>query len=268
MEQLPDLETLLPDAEAVWNLARAALMILGGLLAARLIRAGSDRVVGGLGLGNYAGLVRQVGAGAVVAVAVIAALQQLGFDLTALLGAAGILSVALGFASQTSASNIISGFFLATERSFGVGDVIEVDALVGEVLSIDLLSVKLRTFENTFVRLPNEALIKGRITNLTRFPIRRADLRFTIPYGEDLGRIEALLREIAEVEPLAMVEPPPVFQVIASGEAGVEIQFSVWASTPSYVEARTQVQVAARAGLEAAGVGAPWPRRVTLSAPP
>ena len=44
-----------------------------------------------------------------------------------LLGAAGIVSVALGFASQTSASNLISGLFLLTEKPFGVGDVITVD---------------------------------------------------------------------------------------------------------------------------------------------
>ena len=264
MEHLPDLARLLPDVEATWNLVRAALFVVAGLLAARLIRASADRVVTSLGLNNYSGLIRQISTGAVVAIALVAALQQMGFDVTALLGAAGILSVALGFASQTSASNIISGVFLATERSFGVGDLIEVEGLAGEVLSIDLLSVKLRTFENTFVRLPNEALIKGRLTNLTRFPIRRADLVFLIPYGEDLTRIEALLHEIAEVEPLAMVEPPPIFQVIASGEGGVQIQFSIWAATPSFIEARTRIQVATRAGMEAAGVAAPWPRRVTL----
>jgi small-conductance mechanosensitive channel len=49
--------------------------------------------------------------------------------------------------------------------------------VTGEVLSIDLLSVKLRTFDNLLVRIPNENIIKERLTNLTAFPIRRVELK-------------------------------------------------------------------------------------------
>lgn len=72
----------------------------------------------------------------------ISALRQLGFDLSVVLGAAGIFTVALGFASQTSASNLISGLFLMIERPFSISDVIRVNSVTGEVISIDLLSVK------------------------------------------------------------------------------------------------------------------------------
>lgn len=91
----------------------------------------------------------------------ISALRELGFDLSVVLGAAGILSVAIGFASQTSASNLISGLFLMMERPFSIGDVIRVEQTTGEVISIDLLSVKIRTFDNLFVRIPNESMIKN-----------------------------------------------------------------------------------------------------------
>ena len=56
-------------------------------------------------------------------------MRELGFSLTVLLGAAGVLSVAIGFASQTSASNIISGLFLIAEKPFVIGDVITVGAV-------------------------------------------------------------------------------------------------------------------------------------------
>ena len=90
----------------------------------------------------------------------MSALRELGFDLSVILGAAGILSVAIGFASQTSASNLISGLFLMMERPFSIGDVIRVEQTTGEVISIDLLSVKIRTFDNLYVRVPNESMIK------------------------------------------------------------------------------------------------------------
>src|SRR5690554_7225950 len=92
----------------------------------------------------------------------MAGLREAGFSLEVVLGAAGILTVAIGFASQTSASNIISGLFLVMEKPFEIGDMIEVDATAGEVIAIDLLSVKIRTPDNLFVRVPNETLIKSR----------------------------------------------------------------------------------------------------------
>ena len=83
--------------------------------------------------------------------------------------AAGLLTVALGFAAQTSASNLISGLFLLGERPFVVGDVIRLaSGITGEVVGIDLLSVKIRTFDNLLVRVPNETLLKSELTNLTR----------------------------------------------------------------------------------------------------
>ena len=97
---------------------------------------------------------------------VIASLKEAGFKLSVFLGAAGILTVALGFASQTSASNLISGLFLIGEGSFEVGDTIQITlirghTIEGEVISIDLLSVKLLTMDNVYVRLPNEQLIRA-----------------------------------------------------------------------------------------------------------
>ena len=79
---------------------------------------------------------------------VMASLKEAGFKLSVFLGAAGILTVALGFASQTSASNLISGLFLIGEGSFEVGDTIQITlirghTIEGQVISIDLISVKL-----------------------------------------------------------------------------------------------------------------------------
>ena len=92
---------------------------------------------------------------------ILTALHQMGFQLAALLGAAGIAGIALGFAAQTSVSNVISGIFLIGERPFAVGDLIKVEDTTGFVTTIDLMSVKVRTFDNKFIRLPNEMLIKS-----------------------------------------------------------------------------------------------------------
>jgi small-conductance mechanosensitive channel len=65
---------------------------------------------------------------------------------------------------------------MISEKPFEIGDVIKMGSTAGIVLSIDLLSVKIKTFDNQYIRIPNEKLLGSELTNITRFPIRRLDI--------------------------------------------------------------------------------------------
>jgi small-conductance mechanosensitive channel len=172
---------------------------------------------------------------------VFSALLELGFNLNVLLGAASVLTVAIGFASQTSASNFISGIFLMAERSFVIGDVIKVGNTVGEVLSIDLLSVKVRTFDNLFVRLPNEALIKSEVTTLTKFPIRRLDMKIGVAYKENIQRVKDILEIVAFDNSLCLEEPKPIYIFQGFEDSSLSLQFSVWAKKENFLELKNSM---------------------------
>ncbi len=189
----------------------------------------------------------------------VSALRELGFDLSVVLGAAGILSVAIGFASQTSASNLISGIFLMMERPFSIGDVIKVGETTGEVISIDLLSVKLRTFENLFVRIPNESMIKSQVTTLTRFPIRRADLKIGIAYKEDIEQVREVLNAVANKNNLCLDEPPPLFILLGFGSSSVDIQFSVWAKRENFLALKNTMYQEIKKSFDSLGIEIPFP---------
>ncbi|MDR2517865.1 MAG: mechanosensitive ion channel family protein [Spirochaetaceae bacterium] len=165
--------------------------------------------------------------------------KSMGIDTSALLGAAGVAGIALGFAAQTSVSSIISGLFLLSEKPFEAGDAIVVDNLMGEVLSIDLLSVKLRTFDNLYVRIPNETLFKSSVTNLTRFPIRRLDVAFTVSYAEDLERVRDAALDVAAKEPYVLENPAPLFRVDQFDRAGAAVIFNVWFDRNYILETKT-----------------------------
>lgn len=198
---------------------------------------------------------------------VVAALREMGFHLSVLLGAAGVLSVALGIASQTSASNLISGIFLIGEGAFAIGDTIRIGQTEGEVLSIDLLSVKLCTGDNVYVRIPNEQIIKSEVVNLTRFAIRRLNLTVSVAYREDIRRVRALLLRLAEDNPLCLDEPPPQVVMLNFGESAINLQFSVWARRENFSRVRDQLQEAIKEAFEAQGIEIPLPR-FTLHAVP
>lgn len=206
-------------------------------------------------------LMARVASYLILLVFVVMGLNAIGFNLGVLIGAAGVLSVAIGFASQTSASNIISGLFLVAERPFSVGDLIKVGETTGEVLSIDLLSVKLRTFDNLFVRIPNETLIKSEVTTLTRFPIRRIDLSIAVALKEDIKAVRKVLEKVAEANTLCLDEPKPKFVFLGFGDSSLNMQFSVWVKRESFIELKNSIHEEIKEAFDAESIEIPFPHR-------
>ncbi|MCB1618545.1 MAG: mechanosensitive ion channel, partial [Pseudomonadales bacterium] len=126
---------------------RTVAIALAGFVVARLVSGAVIRVLGKRLDRQQLPILRRILYYGILLLFLMSALRELGFDLSVLVGAAGILTVAVGFASQTSASNLISGLFLIAERPFHPGEIIDVGGITGEVLAIDLLSIKLRTFD-------------------------------------------------------------------------------------------------------------------------
>ncbi|MFA9461357.1 mechanosensitive ion channel family protein [Thiohalorhabdus sp. Cl-TMA] len=247
--------------DRVWTVVRALLILGVGFLLAKLASVAVVRASARYANAQRAMVIRRAIFYMVAGLTVVSALRELGFELGVLLGAAGILTVAVGFASQTSASNIISGLFLIGEQPFVVGDIIQVGGYTGEVLAVDLLSVKLRTFDNLFVRIPNETMIKSEVTNLTQFPIRRLDVLLRVAYKEDVGRVRAVLEGAAARNPLCLEEPKPLFLFLGFGESGMDLQFSVWAAREHYLELKSSIQPEIKAAFDEAGIEIPFPHR-------
>ena len=239
---------------------KAAVKILVGVVLGRLAGTGLVRLFAEDDA-QRAMILRRASLYGIAGLFTASALMELGFDLSVLLGAAGILTVAIGFASQTSASNVISGLFLLGERPFAVGDVIRVSGTTGEVLSVDLLSVKLRTFDNLFVRIPNETMIKSEVTNLRRFPIRRVDLQVGVAYKEDLRKVREVLMEVADRNPLCLEEPAPLIIFQGYGDSSINHQFSVWAKTEHFLDLRNSIPVEIKEAFDEHGIEIPFPHR-------
>lgn len=236
---------------------RAALLLTAGLIFSRLY----FRLVRGGLLAHLPRFGQRFGGWLILAVFIGTAMHQLGFKINVLLGAAGVFSVALGFAAQTSAANIISGLFVISERSFVIGDIIQAGNHTGEVLSVDMLSVKLRTFDNRYVRIPNETIIKTDVVNLSKFPIRRFDLKMGIAYNTDIQHMRAVLLQVAENNPLCLEEPRPQINLQGFGESSIDLQFSVWAARANYVEMRDSIQEQIKRAFDKAGIEFPFPTR-------
>src|SRR5208337_2198664 len=118
---------------------------------------------------------------------------------------------------------------------------IRIGTTTGIIQSIDLLSIKIRTFDNMFVRIPNEKILNSEVTNVTRFPIRRMDITFQVAYGQELSRIHDVLAEIARANPWSLDEPQPIIIFNDFKESGIEVLFGLWFTQSDFLELKNSI---------------------------
>ncbi len=254
--------SLSPDVPA--KALRVSLTIVIGLFLVRLISVLTERYIMKKTTLQRRMLTRKAIGYTGFVIVLMAVLGELGVKLTALLGAAGIVGIAVGFASQTSMSNIISGLFLISEKPFGIGDVIKVGGITGIIQSIDLLSIKIRTFDNLFVRIPNEKILTSEVTNVTRFPIRRVDIKFQVGYREELARVQSILLDIAQKNHYCLDEPQPIVLFTEFMESGVEVLFGLWFSQNDFLNLKNSIMIDITKRFAAEGIEIPYPHRVMV----
>lgn len=259
---MPKMNELLTYSAVFLPWIYAGLTLLAGLFFASLAARTVNRMIIKRGSAHQAMLFRRVAYVAVLVLFVVTALQQVGFKLTVLMGAAGILTVALGFASQTSVANVISGVFLILEKSFCVGDIIEVKSVRGKVATIDLMSVKIITMDNRYVRVPNEMLIKSEIINYTRFPTRRAELSVGVAYKEDLQKVYDCLFDLVKENSYALQNPEPKIFFLGFGDSSIDLQLCVWTEKENFRALKNSLQREIKERFDAKGIEIPFPQRV------
>lgn len=175
-------------------------------------------------------------------------------QLKVILGATGLMTLAIGFAARTPISNLISGIFLVFERPFVIGNIIEINSVKGEVVSRNLLSLTIRTLDNVMLRIPNEEVISSLVSNNSYFPIRRFDLKYLLSNLESLTRLEQIFQSVASRNVMALDEPLPYFYVREFKENHSEVIFRVWCSSDDFLTFQSEFPKEIHRAVKAAGI--------------
>lgn len=165
-----------------------------------------------------------------------------GVDVTGWLASAGIVGVALGFASQDTLANLVSGVFILADAPYKLGDWVVLDSGErGQVVEIGIRTTRLRTRDDVIVILPNKVMANARIQNQSSAGEHgvRARARVTVAYGVDLGRVQEVLVQVASSAEGVAPTPEPRVRLRALGASGLEHEVLFWVRDPALVGVTT-----------------------------
>ncbi len=179
--------------------------------------------------------------------------------LSTILGAAGIIGLAIGFAVKDTVENFIASVMLSFRQPFRPNDTVEINGDVGKVIRLTSRATILLSFDGNHIRIPNSAVFKSRIINYSQNAERRFMFSVMIERDADLHETRALVERTVQDLPFVLQEPAAQTWIEALHPAGVELVVTGWANQneTSIVRGKGEALRQVKLAIQAAGIVMP-----------
>jgi small conductance mechanosensitive channel len=203
---------------------------------------------------------------AVLTAGMFIALGILGLQKTvaSLLAGAGIVGLALGFAFQDIAANLMAGVYLSVRRPFRRGHLIKAQDYFGIVQEVNLRWTELLTQQGQLVLIPNKQVFENPIMNYTIRGSRRVDITLGVSYGDDLEKVRQVALETVASLPGRMPDRQSEMFYEEFADSSIDFTLRFWIpfqSQKDYLAARSEAIIAIKKAFDAAGIQIPFPTR-------
>tara|TARA_R110002049_G_scaffold307952_1_gene510332 strand:- start:440 stop:1810 length:1371 start_codon:yes stop_codon:yes gene_type:complete len=178
-----------------------------------------------------------------------------------ILGGAGVLGIAIGFAVRDTLENFIASIMLSLRQPFRANDHVVINEYEGRVARLTSRATVLLTLEGNHLRIPNSMVFKGVILNYTRNPERRFDFELGVDAADDpMAALKTGVDAIVELE-FVMTDPGPDGYIATVGDSNIVLAYTAWIDQEKtdLLKARSLAIRAAKDALEAAGFTLPEP---------
>lgn len=203
----------------------------------------------------------------IIAIALILALSEMGFNVAPIIAGASIIGLAISFGSQSLVKDIINGIFILVENQFGIGDIIMIDSTGGVVEDMTLRVTVLRDLSGRAHFIPN-----GTITKVTTFTKdwARAHLDIGIAYKEDIDTAYKIIMETAEQMktefPEKIIGTPEILGVNELGDSAIIIKMIMDTAPAQQWSVEREYRRRIKYAFDANNIEIPFPHR-TLYVP-
>lgn len=246
-----------------WSWATAGLVLFGGVVVAMALKWLITRVLERRVDAALAALIGRVVSYAIVVFALVYSLESLGVAIGPLLGALGIIGIALAFAFRDILENFIAGILLQLQRPFTYGDQVAINDFEGTVRDVGARLVTITTPDGETVKIPASTVIKSDINNYTEHGLRRTTVEVGVAYGTDLALAGQVLRAAVDGADGVVDSPPTEVLVNGFGDSSIDFVVRFW-HLPTIAEhwrTKSNVALAVDAALREADITIPFPQR-------
>lgn len=190
--------------------------------------------------------------------ALMVALQTLGFNMTALIAGLGVAGVGVGFALQGVLGNLFAGLTIIFTKPFRVGEYISIVGVEGVVSQIELITTTLVHADASRVVIPNRKIIGEILHNYGA--VRQLSLNVGVGYGSDLNKVRTVVSEVLKNNPRVLRDPAPVIAVSAFNDSSISIAIMPWVKTADFGPAQTEINQAILERFRASQIEIPFPQ--------
>jgi len=179
--------------------------------------------------------------------------------LSTILGAAGIIGLALGFAVRDTVENFIASVMLSFRQPFRPNDTVEINGDVGKVIRLTSRATILLSFDGNHIRIPNAVVFKSRIINYTKNAERRFMFSIMVERDADLQETRNLVAQTVQNLPFVLTEPAAQIWIEALSPTGIELVITGWVdqNETSIVLAKGEAIRQVKLAIQAAGIVIP-----------
>lgn len=193
----------------------------------------------------------------VVAVGLIAVLQQLGVQTTSVLAVLGAASLAIGLALQGTLGNVAAGVMLLIQRPYRVGDRVELNGRQGKVVRMDLFNTVVMDYDGALLFLPNGKVFGDMIVNFSRQNKRRIELTFGVAFEDDLDLALETMIAVACADPRVRGDPAPWAKVSGIADLNVKVMLRCWTTPDDWVDVNYDLIKAVKEAFDREGLTFP-----------
>lgn len=178
------------------------------------------------------------------------ALRVVNIPLTAFAFLGGAIAIGVGFGAQNLINNFISGFIMMAERPINIGDLIEIEGMLGKVEEIGARRTRIRTGENIDILVPNSSFLEKNITNWTLSDRKiRARVSVGVVYGSPVKEVEKLLLKAVTENEKVLQEPEPFVIFGDFGDNALIFEVDFWIYVRQIIERRL-IESSIRYGID------------------
>lgn len=196
-----------------------------------------------------------------MAIVIVASLEELGVDTTSAVAIVGAGTLAIGLALQGSLGNFAAGVMIIIFKPFRLGDFIDAAGIMGSVMDLNVFETHLKTPDNKKIIVPNGQMIAGPITNFSAHDTRRMDLVVGVSYEDDIRKVKQVLTDILENDEGVLKDPAYTVGLLEMADSSINFAVRPWVNTADYWTVFFRLQETIKLRLDEEGITIPFPQQ-------